>query len=269
MNQHDAFSLEKRYVLVTGAAGDGVGSGVCEAIHRAGGKLILIDVDMDRLALAANRYPQSLCLAADISKEEDVIRIHQEIKSKIGFYDGLVNNAGIGLSKPSHLIENQEFQRLIDIDLKGLWMMSKYFVQQCIDYQRKGSVVNISSVHAMATIEKYALYSSVKSAVQALTKGMAIDHGSREIRFNAISPGYVDSEQNTHLLKTFTPNPEAWIHRMIHCNQAIENKIYPIDCGHSVVFFLSDAGRSITGQILYVDAGTTLLLFDKNHGEIG
>jgi NAD(P)-dependent dehydrogenase (short-subunit alcohol dehydrogenase family) len=139
-------------------------------------------------------------------------------------------------------------------------MLSKLFVNQLLKKGLTGNIVNVSSVHARATIPGYTLYASAKSAVEGLTRGMAVDLGSRNIRVNAIAPGYVHAEQNYALIRAWTDQPEQWVAEYIYKEQVIYRKIQPEDCGHAAAFLLSDQSRCITGQTLYIDCGTTIKL---------
>ena len=138
--------------------------------------------------------------------------------------------------------------------------MSKFFVNQLLKNNSPGSIVNVSSVHARATISRYAIYASAKSAVEGLTRGMAVELGKHEIRVNAIAPGYVHAEQNYDLLRTWTNDPEQWVRDYIENEQVIHRAIKAEDCGYTVAFLLSDLSKSITGQTIYVDNGDTIKL---------
>ena len=133
--------------------------------------------------------------------------------------------------------------------------------------KQAGGIVNISSVHAFATHSKYAIYSSAKSAVEGLTKGMAYELGKHNIRVNAIGPGYVHAEQNYDLIKTWTDDPQGWVDYFVNNYQVSPEFIQPVDCGNTAAFLLSDLSRSITGQTIYVDRGTTIMLMNRDFTE--
>lgn len=259
--------LKHLTVLVTGGGGTGVGAGVCEALAGFGAKLIINDLDASRAEQAAAKYPGAMPLAADISREEEVRRMFAEVEEQGVAVNALVNNAGVGLSKEAHEVTTAEFDRLYSIDIRAVWMVSRYFVNQLLVRGETGGIVNISSVHAFATHAKYAIYSSAKSAVEGLTRGMASELGKHGIRVNAIGPGYVHSDQNFDLIRTWSEDPEQWVRDFIHNQQAIPSIIEPVDCGHAVAFLLSDLSRSITGQTLYVDAGTTIMIMNRDFVE--
>src|SRR5690606_14204073 len=127
----------------------------------------------------------------DVSRYADVEAMFNRLEKEVGLIHGLVNNAGIGLSKPFHEASEEVFDNLYDVDVKGVWIISKFFVRQLLKNNSPGSIVNVSSVHARSAIWRYAIYASAKSAVEGLTRGMAVELGKHEIRVNAIAPGYV------------------------------------------------------------------------------
>jgi len=181
-----------------------------------------------------------------------------------------VNNAGIGLSKKAHLASEEEFDRVFGINLKGAWHMSKLFAQQLISAEQAGAIVNISSVHAHGAMSRNALYTTTKNAIVGLTMGMAVELGEHQIRVNAVAPGYVHAKQNYELVSTWSDDPKQWHQDFINHQQVLHHDIKPIDVGRTVAFLLSDAARSITGQHLYVDAGKTSLLFNRDYtGDAG
>lgn len=251
---------DKKY-LVTGGAGTGVGAGICEAIAVCGGQLLINDIDAEKAATAANKYPNAFPVPGDVSVSKDVERIFAEIEKEHGVFHGLVNNAGVGLHKKAHLADESEFDHLYNIDVKGVWLMAKAFVKQLKKKGQMGHIVNISSVHAHKTYSQYAIYASAKSAVEGLTRGMSIELGEMGIRCNAVAPGYVDSEQNRKAVASWTDKPEAWLRTHINDYQSLRQAICNRDCGNATVFLLSDLARSITGQTILVDAGLTNLLY--------
>ena len=257
------FNLENRKILVTGGGGVGVGAGICSVLSEMGAHLFLNEITAEKAESAARNYKNSIPIAADISKRTEVEAMFQSIEQQYGPLDGIVNNAGIGLSKEAHKADEEDFQHLIDVDLKGVWRMSKLFANQLIRFKKTGAIVNISSVNAQATIARYAIYSSAKSGVEGLTRGMATELGKHGIRVNAVGPGYVHAEQNYELIKSWTDDPQQWIDDFPKDQQVLDEFIKPEYCGNVVAFLLSDLSAAITGQTIYVDSGTLSLLFNR------
>jgi NAD(P)-dependent dehydrogenase (short-subunit alcohol dehydrogenase family) len=256
--------LSDRNILVTGGAGIGVGGGVCAALHAAGAKLVINDIDAEGLQATGEKYPEALLVQADISQLDQVQQMFQTIENEVGVLNGLVNSAGIGLSKPVHHVKEEDYDRVMGVDLKAVWRLSKYFVNQCLQADQKGHIVNISSVHSHSTQAGYSIYASAKHAIVGLTRGMACDLGPLGMRVNAVAPGYVHADQNYDLIKTWSDDPEQWVRDFLENQQVLNHAIDPIDVGHMVAFLLSDLARSITGQNIFVDNGTTSLMFNRD-----
>lgn len=255
--------LTGKNILVTGGGGVGVGAGVCEILSRCGATVILNELHLENAKTAAKKYPKAIPVAADIRKKEEITAMFRDIHDKVGILHGLVNNAGVGLSKLAHEATEEEFSQLYDTDIKGVWQVSKAFVNQLLEVKQPGNIVNISSVNAHSTISRYAIYASAKSAVEGLTRGMAVELGPYNIRVNAVGPGYVHSDQNYDLIKTWSDDPQQWVRDLIKDQQVLFFDIEPEDCGNVVAFLLSDLSRSVTGQTIYVDNGSTSLLYNR------
>ena len=259
------FSLEKQTVLVTGGTGVGVGAGVCEAVIEAGGTLVINGRNPAALAAAVSRHPGSFGVLGDITSETDATRMFDEARELTGGpVNGLVNNAGVGLSGLFHETEAADFDRLYSVDVRGLWLMSRAFVRQVPTELTEGAIVNISSVHSHSTMSRYGLYAGAKAAVDGLTRGMAVELGSRFIRCNSLAPGYVHADQNEALIRSWTEDPKGWIDSHTRNQQAIPRLIEALDCGRTAVFLLSPASRMITGQTIYLDGGMTSMIYPRD-----
>ncbi len=259
--------LTGKAILVTGGGGDGVGRGVCEAVVEAGGRLLVNDLTQERAEAAAARYDDAVPLAGDVSKPQDVAEILVCAASHCDHVAGLVNSAGVGLVRLAHEAEESDFDRLNRIDLRAAWLMSRAFIRHALNARKPASIVNISSVHAHSTVPGFSLYAAAKGGLEALTRGLAVENGIHGIRCNAVAPGYVHSEQNIPLVRTWTNDPEAWIDRYTKNYQALPYRIAPIDCGRLVAFLLSDDARCVTGQTIRVDCGSTAMLYDSDFGK--
>lgn len=250
--------------LVTGSAGFGVGSGICQAIDNAGGTLVINDLSEKNVNEASKKYKNAIGIVADISNGLEVERLFKEINTTLGPLHGVVNNAGIGHRKPAHLSDIEEFDKIFNTNFKGVWLISKAFATDCIKNKIRGNIVNVSSVHAFKSTNKYALYSSTKGALNNLTRGMSIELGKYEIRCNAIAPGYVDSAYNVKAVREWSDDPEGWVKDQIEDYQSLPEVITSIDCGNLVVYLLSEYSKSITGQIIKIDSGFTNLLYSNS-----
>lgn len=260
-------NLSHLKVLVTGGGGIGVGAGVCEALDHFGATLIINDITKKKAHNASKKYKHAIPVKADITKVKEVESMFKTIKQEVGLINGLVNNAGVGLSKEIHKIKPAEFDKVFDVNVKGAWLVTKYFVQQLLAKKATGNIVNISSVHGFASQPKYSTYASTKSAIEGFTRATAYELGKHNIRCNCIGPGMVHAEQNYDLIKTWAADPQQWVQDFVDNQQVLHHFIEPVDCGNTAAFLLSDLSRSITGQTIYVDAGKTIMLFNRDYIE--
>ena len=196
---------------------------------------------------------RDLLVGGDVSKEADVVRLVEETVGELGSLDVLVNNAGIQISKPSHELVNGDFDKVIDVNLRGAFMCAREAIRHFIAQDNGGGVIlNISSVHQRIPKPEYLGYSVSKGGMQNLTTTLALEYGERNIRVNAIGPG-----------ATVTPINSAWIDDPVKREQ-VESHIPLHRAGTAdemagvTCFLASDDAAYITGQTLFVDGGLTL-----------
>lgn len=254
-------------VLVTGGGGIGVGAGVCQALDNFGATLIINELTKKKAVKAAKKYKNAIPVKADISNEQEVEKMFKKIQKKVGVINGLVNNAGVGLSKEVHKIEVAEFDKVYGVNMKGAWLVTKYFTKQLLKHKVAGNIVNVSSVHGFASQPNYSTYASTKSAIEGFTRAIAYELGKYNIRCNCIGPGMVHAEQNYDIIKTWAADPHQWTQDFVDNQQVLHHFIEPVDCGNTAAFLLSDLSRSVTGQTVYVDAGKTIMLFNRDYIE--
>lgn len=257
--------LDGKVVVVTGGAGDGIGRGISAEVIKAGAHLIILDMDIARAhGMAAELGPDRVtAIEGDVSSEIEVAAAFGRIAHDHGRVDVVVNSAGIGLIRAPHEASMDEFTRLVAVDLQGAWLCCKYAIPFMVK-QKSGAIVNISSVHGIATQSGYPLYAGVKAGLAGFTRGLAVQYGSSGIRANSIAPGLVDGSQTRAVLRDLGHDPEPWIETFLRRHQALQTSILAEDIGRAVVFLASDDARSITGVELPVDAGTLAQLSSKD-----
>lgn len=258
-----AEDLAGQTVLVTGATGPGVGSGVCDALHQAGARLVVNGLTERDVRETRSRYPGAFGVVGDVSRPDDVERMFAEATDLAGPLSGLVNNAGIGLNAQMLDATEAQFDQLVAIDFRGVWLTSRTFARAVVARGGTGAIVNVSSVHASMTMGRYGIYAAAKAGVEGLTRGCAVDLGPFGVRCNAVAPGYVRINQNVapagHPL-----HADSWVDAHTNGEQPLHRVIEPIDCGWAVRFLLSEHSRCITGQVLTVDAGLTARLYNDD-----
>lgn len=173
-----------------------------------------------------------------------------------GQIDILVNNAGIGIYKSVLDTTSEEWDRCLTIDLKGVFLCSKYVIPH-MQAVGKGVIINMSSVHSHATVNGAAPYAASKGGITALTRNMAIDYGPT-IRVNTISPGWV----LTPLIKSIFSGYDdpAQQQRSVEQRHVMKRIGIPEDIGYAAAFLASDEASFITGTELFVDGGLTAQL---------
>src|SRR3954470_11757777 len=194
---------------------------------------------------------QDLLVQGDVSKEADVVRMVEETVDGLGSIDVLVNNAGIQISRPSHELMNGDFDRVIDVNLRGAFMCARESIRHFLG-NGGGSIINVSSVHQLIPKPNYLGYSVSKGGMQNLTRTLALEYGGRGIRVNGVGPG-----------ATITPINRAWVDdpdkaEMVTSHIPLGRAGTADEMAGVCAFLASDDAAYITGQTIFVDGGLTL-----------
>ena len=249
------FSLEGRTALVTGA-NQGLGRAFAQAMAAAGADVVIIGRHEDLNQAAASEIAhhtgrRTTVGTGDVTDPEDVRRIVDEALSVHDRIDILVNNAGICFHRPALDVPDDEFAAVFDVNVTGLWRMSKAVAPSMIE-AGGGSIVNVGSISAMIVNRPQwqPAYNASKAAVHQLTKSLAAEWAPHNIRVNAIAPGYVATEMSPVDEPQFR---QHWIDDVPMKRYATPEEIAP-----SVVYLASDAASFTTGAVLVTDGGYTL-----------
>ncbi len=249
------FSLEGRTALVTGA-NQGLGRAFAQAMAAAGADVVVVgrheDLNQDAATDIADRTGRRTTVGTgDVTDPEDVRRIVDEALSAHDRIDILVNNAGICFHRPALDVPDDEFAAVFDVNVTGLWRMSKAVAPSMIE-AGGGSIVNVGSISAMIVNRPQwqPAYNASKAAVHQLTKSLAAEWAPHNIRVNAIAPGYVKTGMSPVDEPQFR---QHWIDDVPMKRYATPEEIAP-----SVVYLASDAASFTTGAVLVTDGGYTL-----------
>lgn len=241
--------------IVTGGGGPRIGSGVCRALSGKGWTVVVADQELAAAVAVADELRaaggSAVAMALDVTDVESVREVVGATVAEFGTVDGLVNSAGVGLRKDGAEATREEFDRVNGINYGGPWNCIREVVPVMLE-NGGGSIVNIGSVHAAGAAETFTLYAGTKAALAALSRGIARDYGRRGIRCNIVHPGAVEIRGNERVLDEFVAK-----------QQMLPNAVEAIDIGNAVAFLLSAEARAITGVELFVDAGTTAMLFSN------
>jgi glucose 1-dehydrogenase len=195
---------------------------------------------------------RALLVEADVSKEDEVDAMFDQVAGELGGPDFLVNNAGIQISEDSHALGPAAFDRVLAVNLRGSFLCAQRAIRQLLAGERSGAIVNVSSVHQVIPKPKFLGYSVSKGGMQNLTRTLALDYAGRNIRVNGVGPG-----------ATITPINRAWVDDPVK-RAMVEQHIPMRRAGDAeemaavTAFLLSDDAAYITGQTLFVDGGLTL-----------
>src|SRR5215468_3595868 len=230
--------------VVTGAA-QGIGQRIAEVLADAGYQLALIDVQPTEMDGA-------LCLAADVSSDQDVSDAARAVRDAFGRIDVLVNNAGIALISPAEQTSPEQWRRVLEVNLTGPFLLCQAFGATMLE-QREGSIINIASVAGLMGVAERAAYNASKHGLVGLTRTLAVEWGGRGVRVNAVCPGWVK-----------TPMDDASQGEGAYGDSDITDHVpmgrfaQPDDVAQAVAF-LADPVRSgfVNGATIAVDGGWT------------
>jgi NAD(P)-dependent dehydrogenase (short-subunit alcohol dehydrogenase family) len=245
--------FDGKTAIVTGGA-QGMGRATALAFLREGAAVVVGDVDEDAgRALAAEAGERLVFQRCDMSREADVERLVATAEARFGKLDAIFNNAGIEQPvTPSHELTEEMFERVISINLKGVFFGCKYAIRSMLK-TGGGAIVNNSSVSAFANVGGNLSYASSKGGVMSMTRVLAIEYAGRGIRVNAINPGVIDTGMNRRNLER-AADPAAV--------EAKWKAITPLgrmgtgeEIAATVLFLCSPGAGFITGAGLLVDGG--------------
>ncbi|HEX5562278.1 MAG TPA: glucose 1-dehydrogenase [Nocardioidaceae bacterium] len=249
------FRLDGRTALVTGA-NRGLGRAFATALAHAGADVVVVGRSQDRNEEAAAAVAQQTGRRAtvgtgDVTDAADVNRIVAEAVGDHGRIDILVNNAGICFHRPALEVPDAEFEEVFDVNVSGLWRMTRAVAPHMIE-AGGGSIVNVGSISAIIVNRPQwqPAYNASKAAVHQLTKSLAAEWAPYGIRVNAIAPGYVKTEM--------APVDEARFRRQWIEDAPMERYATPEEIAPSVVYLASDAASFTTGSVLVADGGYTV-----------
>ena len=247
----DAFKLDGKVALVTGAA-RGLGQGMAVGLAEAGADIVGIDVlsplteTRSLIEGAGRRFVE---VKADLSSTEDIERILDTARTELGGFDILVNNAGIIRRHPAHEFPPEDWDLVMNINLRSLFFLTQAFGKALIEAKRPGKVINVCSMLSYSGGILVAPYTASKSAVAGITRLLGNEWAPHDIHVNGIAPGYMATDNTTPLRADETRNRE------ILSRVPMDRWGTPEDLRGAVVFLASRASDYITGTIVRVDGG--------------
>jgi len=255
--------LNNKIAIVTGA-GQGIGEAISVRLAKEGADVVVSDINLDSTVKTGERIKalgrRSLAIEADVSESKDVEEMVNSTMKRFGRIDILVNNAGIVIVKPILEFEEEEWDKVINVDLKGVFLCSRAVAKIMID-QKSGKIINVSSSSGKMGTEFFATYAAAKFGVIGFTQGLAKELAPHRIIVNAVCPGIIDTEMweyvDEELGKVLRlPKGEAF-NRQIR-NIPLSRAGTPEDVAGVVAFLLSSQADYMTGQAINVTGGMVM-----------
>jgi 3-oxoacyl-[acyl-carrier protein] reductase len=247
--------LNDKVAIVTGASSD-IGKGIVKRFVDEGAKVILVARDLEKLEEVRKEIGNeevTASISCDLTDESQVLQAVNQIMDTYGKIDILINNAG-AINDPIHFHEmkDSEIKKLIDINLFGVFHMTKAVLSKMSDV-KSGAIVNIGSISSERAIQRVhlAVYSSTKAAILMFTKSIAVEYARRNIRCNCVNPGII----NSGMIKPYLDDPQA--RKVLEERLPLARIGEPIDVANAVLYLASDEANWVTGTILNVDGGKT------------
>lgn len=255
--------LQDKVVIVTGA-GSGIGKVIAEECAREGAKVVVSS------RRAVNGQPvadgivadggTAVFIKCDVSEEDDVRDMIDDAIETYGKIDVLINNAGVNFVKKFEDCGPKDWDRVLNTDLRGTYLCTWYTIPHMLR-QGGGSVVNITTVHTQQCMAGAAPYDAAKWGLVGFTKSLAVEFASRKIRFNALSPGIINTQIWEDILEA--AEDEQACRDYWNANVPMERVGESIEIAKAAVFLASDDSSYTTGANLLVDGGMTSQLLSK------
>jgi len=244
--------LEGRVAIVTAAAGAGIGQATVRLLAKEGASVVVSDTHQRRTMEVAEALRaeglRALGIPCDVTSREQVENMVRKTLDELGKIDFLVNNAGINRPGPVHETSDEDWDLVIDTNLKGTFYCTRAILPTMIQ-QNYGRMVNISSIAGWATAnQNEAAYCAAKAGIMAFTRCVALETAKYNITVNAIAPGFVP---NPFLERVYSKERLEWRLSTIPIGRGAK----PEEIGNVILFLVSDEGSYITGETIAVSGG--------------
>lgn len=242
----------QKVAIVTGG-GSGLGFAIAQKFVSNNITTIIAGRNMEKLNAAKEQLGDScFAMQCDVSNLETIPAFVENVITKFGQIDILVNNAGINLKKEFTEVADEEFQNILTTNVTAVFTMSREVVKYMLK-QGSGNIINISSMAAQYGLPKVIAYSASKTAIDGMTRAMAVELSPNGIRINSIAPGFIYSAMTE---KALNSDPER--KAKVFGRTPMGKMGQPEDIGNAALFLASDAASYITGVVLPVDGGNSI-----------
>lgn len=251
--------VQDKVAIVTGGA-LGIGRAACHRLAEEGATVLIADLERDAGQAVADEIADKNGAASfhslDVTDEEQVRGLMDSVYAEHGRIDILVNNAGIaGANKPTHEVSVEEWQQVMDVNVKGVFLATKY----AIPHMRSGgggSIINLSSIYGLVGAPDIPPYHASKGAVRLMTKTDALLYAQDKIRVNSVHPGYIWTPLVEKLAVDSGAQPSEF-RRELDSRHPIGHVGEPDDIANGILYLASDESKFVTGAELVIDGGYT------------
>lgn len=245
--------LNGKVVIITGAA-SGIGKATAILFAQHGAKVIVADIDKDggkkTVTDIKEESNDAIFIKTDVTVRSDTEQLVEQTVNSYGKLDILFNNAGIAMRLPVAQLAEEDWHRCLDVNLTGVFLTAKAAIP-AMQINGSGSIINMSSIYGIVGADVRAAYVASKGAVTNLTRGMALDYASDNIRVNCICPGFVETPLVSGVVKT----PEEY--QKLADKHPLRRLGQPEEIAFGALYLASDESSFVTGIALPIDGGYT------------
>jgi len=243
--------LKNKIAIVTGS-GRGIGKSTALELAKEGAKVVVSDIDIKECQNVCNEIKKigfdAIAVKCDISKKSDVDAMIKKTMQKFQKIDILINNAGVVLTKPFVEMTEKDWDFVLDINLKGVFLCTNAVVKQMIK-QKSGKIISVASIAGEVGFMNTSAYCASKAGIINLTRGLALELSPHNINVNAIAPGVIATKMTEDMLK------DKKTKEVLLASTPLGRVGQPEEIGKAAVFLASDDSNFITGHTLVVDGG--------------
>ena len=238
-------NFNNKKILITGATG-GIGNALVKKFSLLGGNVLATGTKNEKLDLLKKDFPKIITLNFDISKHDKVEEFIENVFSQLNGIDILINNAGINMGNLSLRMKNEEWKKVIDINLGSTFLLCKYGIKKMLK-NKYGRVINITSIVGHTGNLGQSNYAASKAGIIGMTKSLAIEYAKKNITLNCVSPGFIQTKM--------TDNIADNIKEVLTSKIPMAKLGTGDDVANTVAFLSSDAASYITGETVHVNGG--------------